>query len=83
MKCVMSPSFQVLWNGRCTEEFKPSRGVRQGDPISPYLFVLTMEKLGQAIRGTVANGVWRPIVLGRGCPALSHLFFADDLVLFG
>lgn len=53
------------------------------DPISPYLFVLMMEKLGHVIKGAVSNGSWKPISLGRGGPKLSHLFFVDDLVLFG
>lgn len=42
-----------------------------------------MERLGQSIKFAVANSMWKPIKLGRGGPPLSHLFFADDLVLFG
>lgn len=53
-----------------------------GDLISPYLFVLTMERLSYLIQEAVSKGSWRPIMLGRGGPVLSHLFFADDLVLF-
>lgn len=83
MKCVSTVKMQVLWNGSYTEEFVPSRGVRQGDPLSLYLFVLTMELLGHAINVAVSFGKWKLIVLGRGGPLLSHLFFADDLVLFG
>lgn len=83
MQCVSTSMMQILWNGGVTEEFKPTRGIRQGDLISPYLFMLTMERLGHAIKLAVADGRWKPIVLGRGCPPLSHLFFADDLVLFG
>lgn len=43
--CVSSASLSVLWNGEQLENFKPSRGLIQGDPLSPYLFVLSMEAL--------------------------------------
>lgn len=49
MQCVSFPTMQVLWNGGFTEEFIPPKGVRQGDPISSYLFILTMERLGHLI----------------------------------
>lgn len=79
---ICSASMQVLWNGEATEEFKPSRGVRQGDPLSPYIFVLCLERLAHLINVKVGNGKWKPIRIGRNGPALSHLLFADDLVLF-
>lgn len=64
------------------EEFIPSRSIRQGDPISPYLFVLCLERLSQIISLAVNNNFWDLIQLGRGEPKISHLCFADDLLLF-
>lgn len=81
--CMSSCSMEVLFNGERTEKFHPSRGIRQGDPISPYLFVLCIERLGHLIHKAVERGEWKPIALSRGGPRISHLFFADDLLLFG
>lgn len=83
MACVSFASMQVFWNGGFIERFNPSRGVRQGDPMSTYLFVLTMERLSHAIHEAAMNDRGKPIQLERGGLKLSHLFFTDDLVLFG
>ncbi|KAA3472427.1 reverse transcriptase [Gossypium australe] len=82
MKCVETTSMQVLWNGEKTERFRPKRGLRQGDPLSPYLFVLIMERLSHLINQVLLCKQWKPIKLSRNSPPLTHLFFADDLVLF-
>ncbi|KAE8702100.1 hypothetical protein F3Y22_tig00110503pilonHSYRG00817 [Hibiscus syriacus] len=82
MRCVTSVSTQVLWNDAMSDSFSPTRGLGQGDPLSPYLFVMCMERLSHAISRAVNNGEWKPIRLCRYGPALFHLFFADDLVLF-
>lgn len=57
-------------------------GVTQGGPLSPYLFMLCMERLGHLIIEAINYGKWSPLWLSRKGPALSHLFFADDLLLF-
>lgn len=82
MECISSPSMRVLWNGEPTEAFRPSRGIRQGDPLSPYLFILCMERLNQVIEEAIINGLWHPIYASRGGPKLSNLCFADDIILF-
>ncbi|EEF30998.1 conserved hypothetical protein [Ricinus communis] len=54
MKCLSSSSMQITWNGGLTSSFIPSRGVRQGDSLSPYLFMLCMKRLSHAINLEVA-----------------------------
>ncbi|KAG7547784.1 Ribonuclease H domain [Arabidopsis suecica] len=82
MTCVTGPSMRILWNGEKTEQFTPSRGIRQGDPLSPYLFVLCLERLCHLIDRSVAGKEWKPISISQGGPKLSHICFADDLILF-
>ncbi|KAA3475693.1 Retrovirus-related Pol polyprotein LINE-1 [Gossypium australe] len=65
----------ILWNGVSSRSFKPVRWIRQGCPLSPYLFVLCMEWLGYLIKSEMKTGKWQPIRLSRSGPALSHLFF--------
>ncbi|KAK4271434.1 hypothetical protein QN277_020133 [Acacia crassicarpa] len=83
INCVSSVSYNVLWNGSLTEFFHPLRGIRQGDPLSPLLFVLCMDKLSHLISDEVESGIWKPIFTSRGGSSVSHLMFADDLLLFG
>ena len=82
MACVTTCSMQILWNGSPTEKFKTTRGIRQGDPLSPYLFVLCIERLAHKISYAINLKEWKPIFLRRNGPAISHLFFANDLILF-
>lgn len=82
MVCVTNPSMSLLWNGEKTDSFQSARGLRQGDPLSPYLFVLCLERLCHLIDAEVGRKAWKPISLSQGGPKLSHVFFADDLILF-
>lgn len=83
MYTITTASLSVIWNGRILESFEPQRGIRQGDPLAPYLFLLCMEVLSVNIHQAVDQGEWSPICLSRYGPRISHLFFADDLLLFG
>lgn len=83
MFSVTSASLSVIWNREPLEKFRPISGLRQGDPSSPYLFVLVMEVLGQFIWKAATEKQWKGIKMPRGSPSLTHLFFADDLILLG
>ena len=82
MSCVSSVSSSLLFNGGRLEPFTPSRGIRQGDPLSLYLFILCMEYLCHLIEEKCTTKAWKPVKASRSGPTFSHLFFADDLVLF-
>lgn len=61
MDCITSSEMAFLWNGSKTDTFKPTRGIRQGDLLSPYIFVIFMERLSQIIDYSVTQGDWKPI----------------------
>lgn len=82
MKYLTTSSMQLLWNGTIIEEFHPSRGARQGDSISPCLFILYIKRLACLINVEAAIGRWKPILIGRGVVRIPYLLFADDLLLF-
>ena len=79
---VTSSHLSILWNGSKLGSFQPSKGLHQGDPRSPYLFVLCMEKLSVMIQQKVVEGSWKPIYVSRNGPGFTHLLFADDILLF-
>ncbi|KAE8691145.1 hypothetical protein F3Y22_tig00110893pilonHSYRG01320 [Hibiscus syriacus] len=82
MHCITSTSMQIQWNGENSSAFQPERGIRQGNPLSPYLFVLAMKRLGHSIRKCVEEGDWKGYYFSRQGLSISHLFFADDLMLY-
>ena len=82
MSCVSTSTISVPFNGGALEPFQPTRGIRQGDPFSQYLFILCMEVLGAMINEKCNEKLWNPIKAFQGGLAFSHLFFANNLVLF-
>ena len=83
MSCVSSVSTAIQINGSRTQKFEPSRGIRQGDPLSPYLFILCLEYLSRKIHEACNNKEWAPFRVRRNATKISHLMFADDILLFG
>lgn len=81
MSCITTSLTSILINGTRTPYFCPSRGIRQGDPLSPYLFIMCMKMLSCIIYLSVDYLQWQPIKLSKSVPLLSHLFFADDIIL--
>ena len=82
MKCVRSVRFSVRINGQTLEPFSPSPGIRQGDPLSPYLFLFVGEALSRILKNQVLNGHITPLKVASNAPGISNLLFADDSLLF-
>ena len=82
MSCVSIASTSILFNGKALDPIYPSKGIREGDLISPYLFILCMDYLGQLIEEKCSGKLWQPVKASQSGPAFSHLFFANDLILF-
>ncbi len=82
MECVSSATYSVLVNGEPTGYIKPSRGLKQGDPLSPYLFLICAEGLSALIRKAEHDRLIHEVAISRGGPHISHLFFADDSIIF-
>lgn len=78
---MSSLAFSINWQSRSSQRFYPSRGIRQEDPLSPLLFVITLERLNHCIQDAVHEGSWTPLKFGRGGPSISYLLFADDIFL--
>uniref|UniRef100_A0A8R7R889 Reverse transcriptase domain-containing protein n=1 Tax=Triticum urartu TaxID=4572 RepID=A0A8R7R889_TRIUA len=81
MKCVTTVRYQIKVNGVLTEQFIPTWGLRQGDPLSPYLFVICAEGLSALLHASEREGRLSGVRVCQGAPTITHLFFADDSVL--
>jgi hypothetical protein len=81
MNLISSTFFSILVNGVPSQPFSPSRGIRQGDPLSPFLFVIMVEGLGCYIKASIQNGSLQGLPLHGLQPTASHSQFVDDTLL--
>ena len=81
MECVSSVKYQIRFNDTEMDEFIPTRGLRQGDPLSPYLFLICSEGLSSLLMHEEEIGGIEGIRVARNTPSISHLLFADDSLI--
>ncbi|GKB29202.1 RNA-directed DNA polymerase, eukaryota [Tanacetum coccineum] len=81
-ECLRSSRGSVLVNGSTTEEFQFYKGLKQGDPLSPFLFILVMESLHLSFKRVEDAGMFNGIKINSSM-TLSHMFYADDAIFMG
>lgn len=82
MMCVANVSYSVQVNKDQVGPVVPEKGLRQGDPLSPYLYIICAEGLSILIKDAMQRGVLHGVSICQGAPMVSHLLFADDSFLF-
>ncbi|XP_074374476.1 uncharacterized protein LOC141714880 [Apium graveolens] len=82
LKCVTTVDYTIVHGDSEMGPIKPSRGLRQGDPLSPYLFIICAEGLSAMIQNYVTRQWLQGIKICRKAPSISHMLFADDSYLY-
>jgi hypothetical protein len=80
---VSTTSFSLLINGAPTKPYSPMRGIRQEDPLSPFIFILMMEGLGRSIKSAITTRETKGIKPYENCLTYTHQQFVDDTLLHG
>jgi hypothetical protein len=81
MACISSVRYRIRFNSNETDMIIPTRGIRQGDPLSPYLFLICAEGLSNLIAHAENAGELVGVKVCREAPTVSHLLFADDSLI--
>ena len=82
MRCITSVKYKFLMNGEPKGNIVPSRGLRQGDLLSPFIFIHCMEALVSLLNYAENQGKMTGMRVARASPSVSHLLFADDNFFF-
>jgi hypothetical protein len=82
MRCVRSMRFSVKLNSAVSDSFLPTRGLRQGDPLSPYLFLFCVEGFSALLKQAQSEREVAGVQFGSDGPTVTHLLFADDSIVF-
>lgn len=80
--CFTSYEMEFMINGESIGSIWPSQGIRQGDPLSPYLFILVADVLSKMLNKSLHLSLLSGIKMARACPVVRYVFFADDSLFF-
>nr|XP_027088506.1 uncharacterized protein LOC113709853 [Coffea arabica] len=81
-ECMHSVTYSFNCNGETKGYISPGRGIRQGDPLSPYLFLICSEGFSSLLRRAEGRNEVKGLKISRQGPTITHLFFADDSLMF-
>jgi hypothetical protein len=82
MNCVKTVNYAIIVNGTPVGRIIPSRGIKQGDPLSPYLFILCVEALSSLLHHAATTGQLTVVPTSKWGPSINHFFFANDSLFF-
>lgn len=83
LECISSAETSVLVNGSPSKPFKLERGLRQGDPLSPFLYLIVAKGLSRLMSRACLTGLFTPVRSGGERIEVSHLQYADDSIFLG
>ncbi|XP_026399462.1 uncharacterized protein LOC113295334 [Papaver somniferum] len=81
-QCISTTKVSIIVNGSLIDEFSPTGGIRQGDPLSLYLFIIDMEVLTRLLMNAASSHVISCVKAARNTSAITHLLFPDGILIF-